>query len=332
MDGFTLIELLVSVILSGLVFTPLFLLAFNILGSDSREQAKATSEQEIQSALDYIAQDLEQAVYIYDNTGLTNTSTSATPGIQDQIPPADGANLCPANHICTPVLVFWKRQFLDSDQIIDGTNTVGDFTSSVNLTSIGDDAFVFSLVGYYLLQPNPNIDATPWSDRARIGRFEIQDGIPTVGGTFPGRDSGFNPFNITGSGNLDTKLKSWQKASSDYTIPPDADPATNYPDRDVLLDFVEVSNSAAPQPACGPREDRIGSGGFFVCVEDETVIAALPPGEPLRNTTLARVYIRGNAAARVTQFFPDPDYSDDRSIFFPLASVQVEGRGFLFTQ
>jgi len=36
----------------------------NIMDSERKEQAKTTSEQELQSALDYIAGDLEQAVYI----------------------------------------------------------------------------------------------------------------------------------------------------------------------------------------------------------------------------------------------------------------------------
>ncbi|NET33409.1 MAG: prepilin-type N-terminal cleavage/methylation domain-containing protein [Cyanothece sp. SIO1E1] len=325
--GFTLIELLVSVVLSGLVITPLFIFLLNILGSDSKEQAKATSDQEIQSALDYIAQDLEQAVYVYDNTGLTNTFTDdddTSPGIQDQIPPVDGANLCPANHTCTPVLVFWKRQFLANTQAIGATDTVGTFTG-------GNDTFVFALVGYYLLQPNAGVDASPWSNVARIGRFEIRDGVPDIStGTFisQGRDVGFDLFNLEGSGTLDSKLKRWQKDAAAYTTAG----VTNYPSRDILLDFVEVSNSTAPQPACGPREARIGNNGFFVCVEDETTIAARSPGEPPRDTTLAQVHIRGNALARIPQLFINTNYSDEQSIFFPLASVQIEGRGFLFTR
>jgi len=48
----------------------------NIMDSERKEQAKKTSEQELQSALDYIAGDLEQAVYIYDDDGLIRNNSA----------------------------------------------------------------------------------------------------------------------------------------------------------------------------------------------------------------------------------------------------------------
>jgi len=76
--GFTLTELLVAMLLVALVLTPLLTFMLNIMDSERKEQAKTTSEQELQSALDYIAGDLEQAVYIYDDDGLIRNN-SATP-------------------------------------------------------------------------------------------------------------------------------------------------------------------------------------------------------------------------------------------------------------
>jgi type II secretory pathway component PulJ len=67
--GFTLIELLVAMVLAILVVMPLLGFIINILDNDRREQARQ-HQQEIQAAVDYIAQDLEQAVYIYDADGL----------------------------------------------------------------------------------------------------------------------------------------------------------------------------------------------------------------------------------------------------------------------
>ena len=113
-SGFTLIELLVAMIIATLVITPLLGFMVNILNSDRIEQAKATSEAEIQAAIDYIAQDLEQAVYIYNATALNAISTADpnTSGIKDQIPPvATGVDGCgTATPTCAPVLVFWKRE------------------------------------------------------------------------------------------------------------------------------------------------------------------------------------------------------------------------------
>ena len=62
MGGFTLIELLISMILAVLVITPLLAFMVNIMTTDRQEQAKATSEQELKTALDYIARDLQQSV------------------------------------------------------------------------------------------------------------------------------------------------------------------------------------------------------------------------------------------------------------------------------
>src|ERR671933_929300 len=114
--GFTLIEVLVGLVLAFLVITPLLGFMVNLLQTDRQEQAKANSEQEIQAAADYIARDVEQAVYIYDGYGLKK--------IQDKLPIKPDSNNI-------PVLVFWKRQLI----------------SDVISTNKGnDDAFVYSLV------------------------------------------------------------------------------------------------------------------------------------------------------------------------------------------
>ena len=95
-SGFTLIELMVAMILAVLVITPLLGFMINILDTDRKEQAKVNSEQEIKPALDYIAQDLKQAIYIYDAKGIK--------AIEDELPYANDAAK-------VPVLVFWKREF-----------------------------------------------------------------------------------------------------------------------------------------------------------------------------------------------------------------------------
>jgi len=75
--GFTLIELLVAMIMAALIITPLLGLVVNLMNTDRQEQAKTTSEQELQTAMEYISRDLQQAVYIYDAGALTNTSSAS---------------------------------------------------------------------------------------------------------------------------------------------------------------------------------------------------------------------------------------------------------------
>ncbi|PMB02355.1 prepilin-type cleavage/methylation domain-containing protein, partial [Fischerella thermalis CCMEE 5196] len=69
-SGFTLIELLVALLLAFLVITPLLGFMINIMDTDRKEQAKINSEQEIKAALDFIARDLQQAVFIYNADGI----------------------------------------------------------------------------------------------------------------------------------------------------------------------------------------------------------------------------------------------------------------------
>jgi len=61
-SGFTLIELLVALILTFLIITPLLSLVISFMTTDRQEQAKNSSQQEIQAALDYMAQDMQQSI------------------------------------------------------------------------------------------------------------------------------------------------------------------------------------------------------------------------------------------------------------------------------
>lgn len=320
--GFTLIELLVGMILAALVITPLLTFMTSVMNNERREQAKATSEQELQAALDYIAQDLEQAVYIYDADGLTKNNNSTTPadsGIKNQIPPAAPATGCNNASKCQPVLVFWKRE---NKKNVVPFNTATSTASCPNDPSPCDDTFVYSLVGYYLIKDDSD---DTWSNTARIGRFQIQDGVKGSTGSYiyttgnDARSSGFEVFNTTLKGNLKVKMNQWKrKESEDYT--------TQTP---VLLDYIDHSTAGVPQVTCPiatPENDwqavpnysdpNVNSifktYSFYACVDS--------------SRTVAQVFLRGNALARVKD---GGTYSASNSNYFPQVSIQVQGRGFL---
>src|SRR6476661_1461436 len=102
--GMTLVELLVGAIMAFLILTPMLAFVVDMLNTDRREQVKSNTEQDIQAAVDFIAQDLSQAIYIYDNidiNGGTRGSVTVT-GIKSQLPANDNTKI--------PILVFWKRQ------------------------------------------------------------------------------------------------------------------------------------------------------------------------------------------------------------------------------
>jgi len=293
-QGFTLIELLVAMVIATLVITPLLGFMVDILNRDRIEQTKATSEAEIQAAIDYIAQDLEQAVYIYNASSLENTST----GIKDQIPPAatTASTICGDAAQCFPVLVFWKRETIK--------NILPNST-----TSEKDDTFVYSLVAYYLIKNNAA--GGTWSNNtARIGRFQIKDGVINPNDStnyLVPIDQGYQGFNLNAVGaTLSDKMNRWTKKARE-----------NYTNQVItLIDYVDKGTINSPIQNCPTNTQRVPTDttirGFYACVDS--------------TSTLAQVYIRGNALARANDTTP---YNSSNSAYFPTVSVQVKGRGFL---
>lgn len=314
-DGFTLIELLVAMILAFLIITPLLGFMINILDTDRKEQAKANSEQETQAALDYIARDLQQAIYIYDATGigcLTGTADTTT------CPNASTTGNQLPNPTATdrvPVLVFWKRELVSQAITITGTQK--------------DDTFVYSLVAYYLIQDATyNSSTSTWSQAARIARWQIQDGVPdpsstqTCGKYLTGYcpSPGFAPFNLDGIGSIAQKMNAWTKDTASYTANPT-----------VLVDFIDQTktddaSNPAPTAACSPTSiptsfNTLDTGkmtSFYACVDQVN--------------TAAQVFIRGNALARIETDSSKIKYTDAQKTYFPTASVRVQGRGYLYTK
>lgn len=302
--GFTLIELLIAIALSSIVIGTLLSFMRNILNSERQEQAKAVTEQETQQAIDYIANDLKQAVYIYDASGLNNSSTDTQPGIKNQIPPiAEAGNCKSTTPTCVPVLVFWKREFRSGILPVTGT-------------AAKNDTFVYSLVAYYLIKGNSSTET--WSNTARITRFEIRDGVinpisPTnndgspnyITGETP--SNGFKAFDLTITGTtLKDKMNRWQKTSGNYTV-----------NALTLVDFID-QNTNGIIPNCPTTTQQVPStlaGGFYACVDS--------------NTTSAQIYIRGNALARISN---NATSASSQSTYFPTASVRVKSRGLLGIQ
>lgn len=303
--GFTLIELLVAIILAVLVITPLMGFMISVLNSDRQEQAKATTEQEIQAALDYMARDLQQAVYIYDADGITrdrNTTTITSSGIRDQIPPVKSAPNCSPSsasntNVCTPILVFWKREFVaDSVGVSSATDTVRD------------DGFAYSLVAYYLIT-NPNAANSTWSPSARIGRFELRGSV-NANNSNTTANTGFNPpplsDTVTGS-TLKEKMNQWQTALG---------ASASYTQRvETLVDFISTTSPAITCPA--PKLVGSPTSGFSACVDSAEVVA--------------QVYLRGNAFVRLNNN-NNIAFSNNISTYFPNGSIRAQGRGFLFTK
>jgi hypothetical protein len=290
----------------------------NIMNTDRQEQAKTNSDQELQAALDYINRDVQQAVYIYDQEGVE--------AIRSQLPEA--AEM-------TPVLVFWKRKLVEKSNPIragDQGNIDRCKLQPTATTTDCNDAFVYSLVAYYLIKDQ----STTWSKAARIGRFEIHDGVRKADGAYVDRDDprvgkspDFKAFDLTQGETLAEKMNSWKTESgtNDNYEPADL------PERNILVDYIDQTNTAdanLPSEACPDTvvgtdpgwtqvpdydtvSDTFKTYSFYTCVYSS------------KNT--ARVFLRGNALARIEK--NNYTYTPQKSAFFPRARVEVRGTGVL---
>jgi type II secretory pathway pseudopilin PulG len=313
-SGFTLIELLVGMIIAFLVITPLLGFMISILNTDGQEQAKANSEQEIKVALDYITRDLQQAIYIYDATGIACLRGTVDASTANTCPNASTSQLSsPTNGV--PVLVFWKRELVSQAITITGTQK--------------DDTFVYSLVAYYLIKDT----STNWSNAARIARWQIKDGVTNAAATvtcsgfattekyLPCPDKGFKPFDLSQKGvTLQAKMNSWTGGGSYDQVPV------------VLVDFIDQTTIAQGAPATStcstnftqvPTAATIVRSGFYACVNSVS----------LNNRSAVEVYLRGNAQARLIQNDETKvRYALSKSSYFPTGNIKVQGSSFIFTK
>lgn len=272
-SGFTLIELLVSIIIASIIVGTLLGFLVNILERDRTEQAKSESQEEIQSALNYIADDMTEAVYIYDSDGLYQFGTDSV-NVFSQLPHNfNTGSGCNATN-CTPVLVFWKVYRYDRLDKVSGGDRSSvnnrevrclDEPTNTGATCTGGNKYTYSLVAYYLLK-NSN---TNWSSASRIVRWEIKDGIkwscqdtstlaqtdgtkcpiapdqkirvPATTGTDYAvqPDPGFRRFDLSGTGTLAQRMNRWRADTANYNL------AINTFDE--LVDYVDDTPYSATQ-------------------------------------------------------------------------------------
>ncbi|OSO96999.1 hypothetical protein B7O87_01725 [Cylindrospermopsis raciborskii CENA303] len=320
--GFTIVQLLVGLTTGVISITLLLRLLINVMEINRQEQAKITTGAEIQTALDYIANDLKQAIYIYDAQGIN--------AIRSQLPST------PTGIDRVPVLVFWRQETIENVLPVSGS-------------SIKDDAFVYSLVVYYLIR-DTTASGSEWSKSARIARWKIRDGVLAntrdfnqivncngypgtyiKGNSIKGNSNsdppefcpepGFSLFNLNNSGNLEQIMNGWRKHSARYTNDPI-----------VLVDYIDSRINNIPPAVCPPDStnpkitwSRVTSSNFsntttgrmtsfYACVD--------------RLNATAQVFIRGDALARIPNNLNIN--SNQLSHYFPTVSTQVKGKGFFY--
>ncbi|MEP6490565.1 hormogonium polysaccharide secretion pseudopilin HpsC [Microcoleus vaginatus] len=312
--GMTLVELLVGAIMAFLIITPMLGFVVDMLNTDRREQVKSNTEQDLQAAVDFIAQDLSQAIYIYDGKGIND--------IKNQLPPSDATK--------TPILVFWKRQQIEKSVPINSTIEKPKNCDA----SKCNDTYVLSLVAYYQFkEPDPkSIWCQPSGGDCptRIARYEIRDGVknPSTLAYYVDDDTTIGQRKDPAFNEKFDPSKPKENVTDVAGLAKDESGAKN---PQVLVNYIDHSTVAVPAPpdcktTLGVQDlpapalpltqaDLLiadnSTNSFYACVDT--------------SKNLARVTIRGNSLRRLQP--NNADFKTTSSAYFPTATVQVQGLG-----
>jgi prepilin-type N-terminal cleavage/methylation domain-containing protein len=183
--GFTLIELLVSLVVASIFLLATGMIVIETMRVDREETGRTQVQAELTQAMQFIQQDLAEALYIYNDAEQPNGDGTPdliqrlyTPG---WIRRPDGA---------IPVVAFWRLNPIPPDcyqgppalqQIREGRVTLRERPTGISEAdwdNIRSRRNIYTLVVYYLQRNynnagNPDGN-TPWEGNARIDRFELQ--------------------------------------------------------------------------------------------------------------------------------------------------------------
>ncbi|MFB2983040.1 prepilin-type N-terminal cleavage/methylation domain-containing protein [Microseira sp. BLCC-F43] len=165
--GFTVIELLISMLIASIVITVLLNLMIDLLQTDRREYARTETQREMQMAMDFIVNDLREAVYVYDNDRL-NESTNGVQPLKNFIPERSGYE---------PILAFWKPEPIDDDsQLPNNCSGAPSNPPSEEWTKCRNlwvKRRIMTLVVYYQTK-NEGADREKWKGISRIMRYTLR--------------------------------------------------------------------------------------------------------------------------------------------------------------
>ena len=335
--GMTLIELLIGTVMAFLIITPMLGFVVDMLNTDRREQVKSNTEQDIQAAADFIAQDLSQAIYIYDNSA-------------NGVPALTTGTFIPTVTNGTPILVFWKRQQLKNSLPITAGDTPNTCANNTPLSGAGacNDTYVLSLVAYYQVSGGDAIWCQPSGGNTcptRIVRYQIQDGLKN-----PAKSANPDPAQRYFADGVLTDGQKLSKAFDigtvdlsgfDISNPTEkvTKPGIDWERIDVLVNYLDHSASTTeglaftgtectialgnPTTQIGTTSPPIGEETLKVTDRKTNINSFYACVDTQKN--LARVTIRGNSLRRLQP--NDANYDAKKSAFFPTATVQVQGLG-----
>lgn len=329
--GFTLTELLVTIIIGGIIVTSVTSLMVDILRSNKREEVFTQTQQDMQRALEFIENDLENAVYIYTGKQLRNDRRD------EQINSV--ASHLDTNDDYEIVLAFWKPEQIPytlggptvplNCENSDGNknSNLADETSIEECQTLQTERRTYTLV-VYLQETDPS---NTWSGQSVIRRYQLRkydsDSTYTEGERkyltlALQKNSDGEKIYVDPRKDADG-FANWPYDNNNNDLLGEITPTVNGNTSPVLVDFVDnANNDPGNLPDCSeegysrtPAVDQ--STSFFACVRQ-----AEGEGDFSEGNQDVLVYLRGNPDGRSGFQLSDNSYQK-----LPTLKTQIMLRG-----
>ncbi len=304
-SGFTLIELLVSLFIGGILITGLLAIIVDFLKVDRREVILEQTQQDMSRAIDYIADDLREAVYVYtDPTVVTDELTDEPAG--------------------TPILAFWRPDAIEND-LPDCGAVAAALKDTCDVLRLRQAAY--SLVVYFERDIADAPDPDTWVGPSQIVRYELERFANLANLTE--RDGYLDPS----SNNQGVSFANWERDDGDANTAGEANVLVD------LLDAGDTPFNRAPLTDTTPCETTYGPSyvvvpataapdsntNFFACVRNPD---SDDPDDDGSSNQDVYIFLRGNIAnlaGRALELGPVRDNNSG----LPTLETRVLARGVI---
>ena len=313
-----------SIVVSGLLF-----LVVDILRIEQRETRLDQVQQDSQRALDFIRNDLQEAVYVYPDP------TALRAALNDPDMPAG-----------EDILAFWRPVPIDEADIpADIATCTGSGIALADCEELLTRRAAYSLV-MYIHAPDQAGDV--WDGLSRLVRYELPR-YEKVGGNLQQRAGYVDPSGVSATTSQINDFEGWAPSAAvdgrddvlvDYISVPIDTSSSGSPtalDCDALTGTTGLYDLSPPDAAAVTAGGNTVSTGFFACVRDpnpdlseltEIDQRAQASGANFRSGQDVYLFLRGDASRSAGDDIVDSPLNSTRPRSrLPVLTTQVLVRG-----
>lgn len=288
--GFTVIELLIGAFIGFMALSGLLYLMTQVLETEQRDVARTETQQEMSLALNFIREELQEAIYVYPGGCLNTLVSSDCPARTTTL--NAGLGLPNNSNDNIPVLAFWKYEALPytTSDPLPAANNCNSLAVNAQGECLAANVArnAMTLVIYTLRRNN---DGTQWRGPARLVRYQLRKYASLSASPAMATNYANDPS--------DPNFLTW--VCQNGTVTNGCNIANN---SNVLIDYVDFYPAATapttttPCPANYSRSPlnpaiNTASDSFYACIaqppEAETSIDFMQD---------VQVFLRGNATTR----------------------------------